>query len=175
MSDKKLDIGCGSNKPQGEDWVGLDIVDTADADIVFNLEDTPQEGLPFEDNEFREVRAHNVLEHLTQEAYIEVLREISRITVEGGRIVITGPHYMSWNAPAGDHFRSFSQQSMNCFSADHEYVTHMPQKFEIEDIEFKWTNSPVTRWLRKILPDYLVRRHVPNAVDEVTFHLKNNT
>ncbi|MDY6768708.1 MAG: class I SAM-dependent methyltransferase [Candidatus Nanohaloarchaea archaeon] len=171
MTKKRLDLGCGDAKPDG--YVGLDAVSTDDADIVHDLRDVP---LPFDADRFEHVRAYNSLEHLPDDAFHRVLKEIARITEAGGTVEVTGPHYLSHNAPAADHYRAFSRVSFDVYTPGHEYPTPEPDLFTVEDIAYTWNDKavrdPIIRFLRWWRGDYWLRKHVPNAVDEITFTLE---
>lgn len=168
---RRLDLGCGTNKPDG--WVGLDRVNTPEVDVVHDLCDTP---LPFETDDFRQVRACNVLEHLPRSAFIDVLKEVQRITEPSGLFLVTGPHYLSHNAPAGDHYRAFSRTTFDVFTPDHEYPNQFPDLFTVEDLTYAWNTAAKTDWIIRVLRrwqgDDWVQKHVPNAFDEIRFKLR---
>jgi len=161
----KLDIGCGSDKA-GEEYLGLDHVETDEVNVVHDLETGE---LPFDDNRFEEVFSRNCLEHLSEEAYLSILEEIKRVSQPGAEIVIIGPHYLSWYSKAGDHDRSFSKVSMNVFSQNHEYPNTYPTVFEYVDYRYRFSCSTFTKVLRTVLLDSLVAAHLPNTVEEIKF------
>jgi predicted SAM-dependent methyltransferase len=170
-SRNKLDLGCGNSKPDG--WTGLDLVDTEDADVQHDLRDTP---LPFEDDRFQQVRAQHVLEHLPRDVMDAVIREMHRITEPGGQITITGPHYLSRNTPAADHYRGFSQNTFNVYTVQHPYPKPEPDLFQLEEIRYGKTEQADTDRLITVLDRWKgtewVRRHIPNVYDEITFQLR---
>ena len=59
MSEKKLNVGCGANIKTG--WINMDCVELPGVDVVHDIENLP---LPFEDEEFDEIRCDNILEHI---------------------------------------------------------------------------------------------------------------
>lgn len=83
---KKLNLGCGEFKKEG--FVNLDWVESAKPDVLHNLNMFPY---PFSSNTFDIIEADHVLEHL--EDPFGVMRELHRISVDGGRIVIRVPHF----------------------------------------------------------------------------------
>lgn len=170
MTDR-LDLGCGTAKPEG--YVGLDAVDNPGVDVVHDLRETP---LPFDDDRFTHVRAHNVLEHLPQGTFVVVLEDIARITESGGTVAVTGPHYLSHNTPAGDHFRGFSRTTFDVFTPGHDYPTPLPDLFTVEDISYTWNRNAeedlVLRVFRWWKGDPWMVRHVPNFADEITVTLE---
>ena len=95
----KLDIGCGDNKPS-EEWIGIDIVDTNDAELQVDLRNGV---LPFKDDSFNEIRAVNSLEHINQSQFNKIVDEINRVGKKGCKVKIVMPHYLSWHARTADH------------------------------------------------------------------------
>ncbi len=106
---KKLNFGCGEKiLPR---YVNVDIVKLPGVDIVINLNKTPY---PFRDNEFDEIEADNVIEHLDN--FIEVMQELQRILKPGGKIRIKVPHFSSHDAWAHpQHTRAFTYESFDFF------------------------------------------------------------
>lgn len=56
---KKLHLGCGEDIKEG--YINLDFLKMDGVDVVHNLNKFPY---PFEDNQFDEVYASHILEHL---------------------------------------------------------------------------------------------------------------
>ena len=83
---KRLNVGCGEFKKEG--YVNLDIRPDVGADIVHDLQEFPY---PIPGNEFDLVEADHVLEHLRDP--FQVMRELHRITKNGGLVVIRTPHF----------------------------------------------------------------------------------
>lgn len=95
MQEKTLVLGCGNNReklvrPDGSpEWKGelirLDMDPNCGADIVWDLEVRP---LPFGDNEFDEIHAYDVLEHVGRQGdwrgYFDEFAEYWRILKPGG-------------------------------------------------------------------------------------------
>jgi SAM-dependent methyltransferase len=99
---RALDLGCGE-KPKNffnadEVW-GCDVRDDLENNIY--RVDLALDKLPFDDNFFDFVTAHDVLEHIPRLIYtpmrrlpfIEVMNEISRILKVGGRFFSSTPVY----------------------------------------------------------------------------------
>lgn len=86
---KKLNIGCGTDIKKG--WVNLDFTPLPGVNVVHDIERLP---LPFEDNEFDEILAQDVFEHVE---YIPVLKDLHRILKTGGTLTIRVPHFTSKN------------------------------------------------------------------------------
>jgi len=79
----RLDLGCGTNKP--ENYIGVDIYPGSGADIIANL----NQRFPFSDSSVDEVRAHDIIEHLPDR--IHTMNEIWRICKPGARVDIRVP------------------------------------------------------------------------------------
>jgi len=164
-----LALGCG-DKDHGENWVHLDISDLGHVDVVHDL----QKGtLPFENNSFEKVRAVHVLEHLSQEALISILKEISRVTVPGGKVYIVLPHFLSWNASDLDHFRAGSRRTFVQFTEEYSMNTPYPTLFSEENIGFEFEDYWLYNISQKVLPDDRVAQILPNAVREIQYTFEN--
>lgn len=116
--DKCLDIGGGNEIPKNteeETWIGIDLSSNDKRCIIRDL----GKGLPFGNNEFDTIRAHNVLEHIKQEDYIFVWNEVYRCLKPNGIFEIEVPR---WNKPASvqdpTHVRMFCPKSFQYFCDD---------------------------------------------------------
>ncbi len=89
MTPKKLNLGCGRDIKEG--WINLDSANIPGVDVVHDIEKLP---LPFHDEEFNEILAQDILEHVE---YIPVLKDIHRILKNGGLLTIRVPHFTSKN------------------------------------------------------------------------------
>lgn len=83
---KILDVGCGANKTEGA--VGLDNNPRTAADVIHDLAEIPY---PFPDDEFDQVVASHVVEHVPD--VMAFIGELHRVTKNGGRIKLLTPHY----------------------------------------------------------------------------------
>jgi ubiquinone/menaquinone biosynthesis C-methylase UbiE len=118
---KILDIGCGKNKYKSKNKedkvIGVDEVKLPGVDVVHNLEKFPW---PFKDNEFDEIVAYHVLEHLSD--IIRTMEEIWRVGKVNGLVRIKTPFYSSWgqfNDPTHKHF--FTPFTFSYFEGKHQY------------------------------------------------------
>ena len=104
---KILDVGCGKHKYPGA--IGLDKNPKTNADVIHDLGDFPY---PFPDDEFDEVVAFHVVEHVPDP--MAFTAELHRITKPGGRIRFVTPHYTNPDWPADlthrNHLNSYSFQ-----------------------------------------------------------------
>jgi len=104
----KLIIGS-AGKPH-EDAVTLDIDKGHHPDVVHDLSVEPY---PFEDNSFKEIVAHHVLEHLGDISV--AMNELHRICKPDGVIYIEVPHHASWCAKDPFHKSCFGYFSFDGF------------------------------------------------------------
>ena len=99
---KALDIGCGlkpKNPFNAVEVYGIDVRDDADANIV--KADLVVDPIPFPDNAFDFVTAHDFLEHIPRliyapqrrNAFVEVMNEVWRVLKPGGHFMSFTPAY----------------------------------------------------------------------------------
>lgn len=131
---KELLLGCGHSrkkrlKPEfaKEDWqnlITLDINPMTHADVIHDLAVTPW---PFEDNQFDEIHAYEVLEHFGQqgdwEAFFAHFYEIWRLLKPGGHLMASTPCWdkvWAWGDPG--HTRIISEGTL-AFLDQQNYLT----------------------------------------------------
>lgn len=130
----KLHLGCGHVIKEG--WLNHDMVALAGVDVVHDLRQFPW---PFDDVQFEEIFADNVLEHLPDT--IRAMEEIHRITRPGGKVFLGVPFWNSLEA-VGDptHKRFFTEETFDFFDPttwrgkNREYYTKA--KFKIQKIVY---------------------------------------
>jgi SAM-dependent methyltransferase len=99
---KALDIGCGlkpKNPFNAQEVYGIDVRDDADANIV--KADLVVDDIPFPDDSFDFVTAHDFLEHIPRliytpkrrNAFVEVMSEVWRVLKPGGQFLSVTPAY----------------------------------------------------------------------------------
>jgi SAM-dependent methyltransferase len=116
---KILDVGCGCNKHPGA--IGLDYNSNTDADVIHDLGVTPY---PFAENEFDEIIATHVIEHVPD--VLAFVTELHRLTKPGGRIKIVTPHYSNPDWPADPtHRNHLNSYTFNYFIDDPRH-RHFP-------------------------------------------------
>lgn len=99
-----LDVGCGV-KPYlpffsgiASDYVGLDVVETPQADVVGFVEDMPLAG-----GSFDLVLCTQVLEHCEDPA--QAVRELRRVTAPGGRVLASTHGVQVYHPSPHDYWR----------------------------------------------------------------------
>jgi SAM-dependent methyltransferase len=98
-SGRILDIGCGSfpyflSHTSFQEKYAIDQLPAAGAQPGISwhtLDLNRQPVLPFPDRNFSVVTMLAVVEHLDPTSLVELLKEIRRVLIEGGRVVITTP------------------------------------------------------------------------------------
>jgi hypothetical protein len=126
---KKLNLGCGNNYEK--DWINCDISKKVKADFYF---DCGKDKFPFKDNEFDEIKAEMILEHLPDyNARIHFLKEMHRVGKKGCKIFISVPHF-SCQGAWGDlqHVRPFNFMSLDYFAVNKVHKHSINQSQEIE-------------------------------------------
>lgn len=120
----ELMLGCGALRqkrlsPEGQDQafqnlVTCDINPSVDPDVVHDLNVTPW---PFQDEEFNEVHAYEVLEHLGGQgdytAFFNHFNELYRILKPGGYLLASTPQWdgmWAWSDPG--HTRVISEGTL---------------------------------------------------------------
>ena len=108
----KLNLGCGNHKVEG--FVNIDYNTTSATDLVINL-DKPGWGL--EKDSVDEVRMIHFLEHIHN--HIPFFNELYEAMVDGGKVLIRGPHARSsgaWQDPT--HTRPIPEEFFHYFNKD---------------------------------------------------------
>ncbi|MCX7204816.1 MAG: class I SAM-dependent methyltransferase [Proteobacteria bacterium] len=99
---RSLDLGCGpapKNPFNADELFGIDVREDLDANI--KRADLVIEPIPFEDDYFEYVTAHDFLEHIPRiiyaphrrNAFVELMNEIYRVLKVGGQFLSFTPAY----------------------------------------------------------------------------------
>lgn len=98
----RLDLACGQSKREG--FFGVDIAETDDADLTYDLLRFPW---PFEDDSVEEVHCSHFVEHIPNwrpwfpndtDGLVLFLNEIYRVCVDGAKVEIIHPYAQSKRA-----------------------------------------------------------------------------
>jgi SAM-dependent methyltransferase len=139
-----LHLGCG--RKYCADAVNVDRVGDVKPDFVVNLDQRPW---PFPDNRFREVWAHDVLEHLDD--LVAVMEEIHRICQPGAVIRVTVPHFSCSNAFTDiTHRHYFSAASFNYFTGDNEFDFYTDRRFRKQTANIVFYPTLVNKLVHRI-------------------------
>ncbi len=140
-------IGCGNSRQKKvalpgaasfvEPLVTIDMNPNCGADFVHNLDERP---LPFGDEEFDELAAYDVLEHLGRQGdwkgYFEEFAEYWRILKPGGIFGIIVPIGPDYHADPG-HTRFFGENWFGFLSQDW-YANQLAAKKPMTDYRWFW-------------------------------------
>jgi SAM-dependent methyltransferase len=130
-----IDLGCGNNKHPGA--VGVDTVKLDAVDIVHDLRDFPY---PFQSETVQRVILSHVLEHFTIEQIRDILKEVARILMPRGEVLISVPHAFSIAAFSDPTHKSFfTYGSFRFFDRNHAktYYTGFTDTWRITRL---WTS-----------------------------------
>lgn len=109
-------LGCGNNKIEG--YINVDKESTYNPDKIMDLEVFPWD---IKSNSADKVVLTHVLEHLgtNPEDFLNVMKELYRITRPFGEIEITVPHPLSYNFIVDPtHVTRVTPDTLNMFSKD---------------------------------------------------------
>ena len=134
-----LNIGCGRVHREGA--VNLDISPDVGADVVHDLNTLPW---PFQDGQFEQVYAYDVLEHVDDVP--RVLEEIHRVSQPGALLHVTVPHFSSANAFTDlTHRHYFSWRSFDPYVAGDVLDFYSRARFRRKSTRISFYASIVNR------------------------------
>lgn len=115
----KLNLGCGKRpKEKGESWINIDYDSSVNPDLVWDI----TWGLPFENDSVSEFYISHVMEHLTREQMVYLMREIWRTGKKDATVNIITPHWnyhVAWDMM---HIKPLSQNAFLMWQRDVEGV-----------------------------------------------------
>jgi len=141
---KKLNIGCGQDIKK--EYVNLDPVKQKGIDVVHDLNRFPW---PFKDSTFDEIYTPHILEHVDD--LVKVMKEIHRISKNGAKVIIRGPHFscgVSYRDPTHKRFFSYFTFEYFCNPKDY-YRRKEVGLFNIKNRKLNFTRY-ASPWLNKI-------------------------
>ena len=181
---KILDLGCGKQrkiKRLNAEIIGLDVAKHPNVDVVHDLNKLP---LPFEDEEFDEIHASHVLEHLKFDIFSPLMDEIYRILKPNGIFFVKVPHWKGKYAfDSPEHTRCFTPYTFNYFDKSTPKpltpkVTNCNFKINRRGINFIKTGTKldilnIFNFIYNIHP-FLTEKILCNLIppDEIEFELK---
>jgi hypothetical protein len=139
-----LNLGCGAKKMPGA--LNVDSRAEIQPDLVLDLDKRPW---PLPSDQFREVHAYDVMEHL--ENVIGTLEELHRICKPGAIIHITVPHFSCANAftdPTHRHY--FGHQSFHYLTGEHEHGHYSHVRFRRRETKLWFRPSLVNRFAQRL-------------------------
>lgn len=158
-------LGCGNSRtkkvalPGAASWTGdlitLDMNPNCGADFVHDLEVRP---LPFKDEQFDELAAYDVLEHIGRQGdwkgFFEEFAEYWRILKPGGLFGIIVPYGNDWHADPG-HVRFFAPWWFRFLEQDW-YARELAKGQPVTDYRWFWKRDFETLHLEVIENHHIV-------------------
>ncbi len=173
LDGRLLRLNLGSGRTSYPGFVNLDLADLPETQLKWNLEKLP---LPFKDNSVSEIICEHALEHLNN--FKEVLEELYRITIPGGRWHFVVPYYKyegAFRDPTHKCF--FSENTFDYFTRGNTFDYYSPVRLKI--IRKELHNSSKTniqtpiKKIRKYLPfKRWLNLFLWNIYSEVLFELE---
>lgn len=164
---KSLDLGCGQNPKNtcGADMVyGIDVRDNLEKNI--KRADLVIEKIPFDDEYFEYVTAHDFIEHVPRLIYapdrrypfIELMNEIYRVLKMGGTFLSftpAYPHAEAFRDPT--HVNIISEQTFSAYFDDvNRWGVMYGFKGAFNITSQEWRGPHLLTLLRKVpVPDYV--------------------
>ncbi|WP_057638743.1 class I SAM-dependent methyltransferase [Stenotrophomonas ginsengisoli] len=160
-----LNLGCGRKKMAGA--INVDFF-AEEADVRHDLDTFPY---PFNDGEFDEIHAWNVIEHLKDT--ISAMNEIHRIAKKDALVHIRVPHFRSACLYEDiTHQRGFAWRSFDIFTKSSEiYGEYSKINFTIIERRYSpYLIQIVYKILSKFpkITDNLISKYIPMASIEFT-------
>lgn len=147
-SKTKLNLGSGE-KPM-EDCVNVDMTARTHPDVVHDLNAIPW---PFEDNQFEEVLAYDVVEHL--DSMLSFMSETHRVCRPGATVKITTPHFSSANSFVDPtHTRHLSVRSFDYFTGDNEWGFYLDKRFAKRQVNLVFYPTVVNKLVTRLANRY---------------------
>ncbi len=158
---KALDIGCGlapKNIFNAVEVYGVDVRDDADANIV--KADLVIEPIPFPDQMFEYVTAHDFLEHVPRviyaptrrNAFVEVMNEVWRVLKPGGHFLSFTPAYpqpAAFRDPT--HVNIITEETFPLYFDDtYRWATAYGFKGSFQVVSQEWRGPHLLSILRKV-------------------------
>ena len=135
----------GSAGKSFDDAVTLDIDPVHKPDVVHDLNIVP---LPFNDNSFKKIVCHHVVEHL--EGLSKLMAELHRICRPEGIIYIEVPHHSSWCANVPEHRLRFNYFAFDGYIEGGKTKWITSTKFRLVKIQITFHKSFRRFFLHKL-------------------------
>lgn len=143
-----LNLGCGQKRLNGA--INLDRVAAVNPDVVHDIDKFPW---PFEENQFNEVLANDVIEHCSD--VVATMEEIHRVSQSGAVVRITTPHFSSANSFIDPtHRYHFSYFSFHYFTGEHDFDFYTEKRFRRRQAQIIFYPTIVNKLIWRIANRY---------------------
>lgn len=143
-----LNLGSGRKHVPGA--LNLDLVSDTGPDVIHDLNVRPW---PLPSGQFREVLAHDVVEHLDD--IVATMEEIHRVSRDGAVVRITVPHFSCANAftdPTHRHY--FGWFSLHYFTGEHQFSFYSRARFRRRTSRIVFYPTLVNKLVRRFANRY---------------------
>lgn len=159
MKKERLNLGCGLDYRKG--WLNVDSRADIKVDLKYNLNKLPY---PFKKNQFSEVYAEDLIEHLDDP--IGFLKELARVVKPGGIVTIITTHAQNYAYLTNiQHKARFTEQS---FSKDLLDQYELSKNLKL--VEFRWVFNH--KWKKLIPLKKYLKIFLNGLYDEMLFKFK---
>lgn len=173
---KRVDLACGSRKKEG--FIGVDLVQTQETDIVHNLLTFPW---PFEDESIYEFMCSHYIEHVPihlsdgSYGFFKFMEEVYRCLMMGGTITVIAPYYSSiraWQDPT--HTRAITDHTFDYVNkkiSERNSVEHYTANCNFDIVTMRYLADPEMEALADEAKRWRAR-HFVNSVADIEFTLR---
>jgi hypothetical protein len=151
----KINVGCGNDYREG--WVNMDNSITCKTDLLHDIENLPW---PMDSSSATEILMQHVFEHIDKSTFINVVREIYRVSKDGCIVRIISPHAGSnnyWTDPT---------HNMPLTSRTFDFFDRVKPLYE-NGVLYGWSDVDITVLSADVIPSQ------PNGPD-INFMLRIN-
>ena len=143
-----LNLGCGMKRR--DNCLNVDRAASVRPDLEWDLDRHPY---PLPESHFEWIYASDVIEHLRD--IPGFMREVHRLSVAGGEIEITTPHFSCANSYTDPtHVHHLGYFSFDFFTGGHDVNFYADVRFEIVERQIVFQHSLLNRLVRRLANRY---------------------
>lgn len=156
---KKLSIGSGIRN-----WVGWVMYDRLNYPLINNINFTPTTRLP--KNEFDCIFISHFFEHLDDQTFFNLLKEIKKISHNGTKILIKIPNYEFFYK---SFFKKNNYRFMKITNSNFLPYTHMWKRYKIEDNVYNRVSMMFCDYSNKYFKNHY-EKNFENKFNKLSYH-----
>jgi hypothetical protein len=172
---KKINLGCGYMKLDG--YLNVDASEFVEPDQVVDLQQLPW---PYEDDEFQNIVAKDILEHLGNDKHtlVDIIKEMYRVSENGAVWEVQVPHHRSdhaWDDPTHKRpitpgtFKLFNQKNivegMEIGRSDSTLAIELGIDIDVCDVKYTY----VGKWIEMLRDKQITEEQL-----EFALHTQSN-